>query len=521
MAANAYTIRKKYEKEKTESPRGPRPETDVVTPVLDAMSYPQRKLKEAISGDETEWFSPEGLPVPVYAAGNTLLDLVADPLNFVGGGLFRSGVKGAKALAGADSLRGNTLSAARNYIPNNYKPSGTAVPTAVDDFIIQNKAALSKLPKVGNKFERLESVQDSADMREKVGSFVRWGLDSVDRGIQQTISPSARALYREQGITKTTQDVAREALESGGSRDQAKAVAQVQASGTLIPDQAGRAGKVSQDVEDIKRRSFLTEPVKATEGAYKKLIRDNKLQGTYEVSGNAAPVTDKDLDIIGEHVRNVWKDRKGRSISETPTADIRIKNPGAGDQITGAHVKDFSTKSGVHSTMRALFKENPKPTVEETWSFINNSKLKLHPMSETLKDARKNGIWVTSSFSGTAITEGGVNFIAKISPNGRVMAVISDEHNFLEKAPVVGRVLESALPNRSISVTPPMHFDVKKTKENIKSPQPKDKKDVKQSLQNIRDAKPDPALLRQERKVNTGAAMVGAGMLTGGTDEER
>jgi hypothetical protein len=317
------------------------------------------------------------------------------------------------------------------------------------------------------------------------------------------------------------QDVAREALESGGSRDQGKAVAQVQASGALIPDQASRVGKVSQDVEDIKRRSFLTEPVKATEGAYKKLIRDNKLQGTYEKSGIAAPVTDKDLDIIDQHVRTVWKDRKDKSISETPSADIRIKNPGAGDQITGAHVKDFSTKSGVHSTMRALFKENPKPTVEETWSFINDSRLKLHPKSETLKDARKNGIWVTGSFSGTAITEGGVNFIAKISPNGRVMAVVSDEHNFLEKVPVVGRVIESALPNRSLSVTPPMHFDVKKTKEKIKSPQPKDKKDVKQSLQNIVDATPDPALLRQERKVNTGAGMVGAGMLTGGADEER
>ena len=30
--------------------------------VFDAMGYPQRKLKEAISGDELGWVSPESMP---------------------------------------------------------------------------------------------------------------------------------------------------------------------------------------------------------------------------------------------------------------------------------------------------------------------------------------------------------------------------------------------------------------------------------------------------------------------------
>lgn len=530
--------KKKTKKERT-SPRGPRPETDVVTPALDAMAYPQKLLKESL-GVEDEWVTQDILydrpsitgvnmsdptqPIPkdnARNAVNTVLDTVLDPVNLVGAGMFTSGVKGVKALGGALSGRGNTLSAAPNYIDNFYNPSKTAVPTKVDEMIMRNKGMLSALPKVGNKFSMLENVQDSANMRERVGSFVNWGVDAARRGIEQTISPSARALYREQGITRTMQDVAEKARKSGVPRDEAKAVAQVQASGTLIPDQAGRVGKVSQDVQDIERRSYLTEPVKATEGSYKGLIKDNKLQGTYEKSGRAAPVTDKDLDVIDQHVRTVWKDRKNRSISETPTADIRIKNPGAGDQITGSHMLDFRQKSKVFQTMSALYKKNPKPTVEETWSFINDSSLKLHSKSKTLEDARKNGIWVTGSFSGNAITEGGVNFIAKVSPNGRVIAVISDEHNFLEKTPVIGGVLEDALPNRSLSVTPPMLFDVKKTKEAIKSPQPQDKKNVKQSLRNIEEATPDPKLLRQERKVNVGAGMVGAGMLTGGNREKR
>ena len=530
--------RKKTKEERT-SPRGPRPETDVVTPALDALSYPQELLKESL-GVGDEWVTQDILydrpsvtgvnmadpmqPIPkanAKNAVNTVLDAVVDPVNLVGAGLFTSGVRGAKALAGGNSLRGNTLSAAPNYIDNFYTPSKTAVPTKVDEMIMRNKGMLSALPKVGNKVSMLENVQDSANMRERVGSFVNWGVDAAQRGIEQTISPSARALYREQGITRTMQDVAEKARKSGVPRDEAKAVAQAQASGTLIPDQAGRVGKVSQDVQDIERRSYLTEPVKATEGSYKGLIKDNKLKGTYEKSGRAAPVADKDLDIIDQHVRTVWKDRRGRSISETPTADIRIKNPGAGDQITGSHMLDFRQKSKVFQTMNALYKKNPKPTVEETWSFINDSNLKLHSKSKTLEDARKNGIWVTGSFSGNAITEGGVNFIAKVSPNGRVIAVVSDEHNFLEKTPVIGGVLEAALPNRSLSVTPPMLFDVKKTKEKIKSPQPQDKKNVKQSLRNIEEATPDPKLLRQERKVNVGAGMVGAGMLTGGNREKR
>ena len=519
MASDLYSVRKKYgqkkEKEaKRVSPRGAMPETDVVTPALNALSYPQRKLKEAISGNETEWFSPEGLPVPVYAAGNTLLDLVADPLNLIGGGLFTSGVKGARRIAGADSLKGNTMSAASNWIDNFYVPSKTAVPTKLDEFIVNNKKPLSTLPKIGGRIGNLENAQQSADMRERAGSFVNWLADASQRGIEQTISPSARALYRDQQITGTMQDKAGQALESNANRAVPKAVAQVQATEN-IGYQSVRDGAKSQDVQDIVNRSFLTEPVKATEGSYKGLIKDNKLQGTYEKSGRAAPVTDKDLDIIDQHVRTVWKDRKDRSISETPTADIRIKNPGSGDQVTGSHRLDFFQKSKVFSTMNSLYKKNYKPTVEETWSHLKDSNLKLHPKSKTLEDARKNGIWVTGSFSGSAITEGGVNFIAKISPNGRVMAVVSDEHNFLEKIPAVGRVLEDALPNRSLSVTPPMHFDVKKTKENIKDTQPKDKKNVTQSLQNIADATPDPALLRQERKVNVGAGMVGAGMLTG------
>jgi len=500
-----------------------------------ALDAPQRALKEAISGDPNTFGVPEFSYVgPVGKSGENVatydqdaienvLDVVADPLNLVGAGVMKSGLNTARKIAGADSLRGNTLSSAPNYIPNFYGPSKTAEP-AVFDYVMAERSP------------RFETAQQSANMREKIGSGATWAAESIRRGIEQTIDPSARALYREQGINRTTQDVARQALESGNSRDIAKAVAQSQASGTLIPDQAGRVGRVSPDTRNIERRSYLTEPVPASEGSYTSLIKQNKLQGRYE-SGRAVSVSDKDLQFIDDHVGTVWKDARGTSVKDSPNATIRIKNPGAGDQVTGQHYFDFSRKSGVVASLKPLFKEG-NLTEKQLWDKLSslseknkefNKNLKrgqtprwtLSSKSNTFEKAKDNGFWVTGSFVGNAVTEGGVNYLAKVNTNGRVMAVISDEHNFLEKMPVVGDAITGALPNRSISVTPPMHFDLRGAGKKIKSEQPQDKVDVKESLFNIAAAKPSEELVAAERTVNRGAAITGTGMLTGGNREEQ
>ena len=508
---------------------------EVVSGAVDtAMNAPREYLKESISGDKSEWFSPEGLPVPLYAAGNTFLDIVADPINLIGGGLFTGGVNSARALSGANSLKGNALSSARNYIPNNYAPSGNAQAGAMDNLVFNQKEKLAKIPKVGPMLSNANSPQEIANIREKVTSFGGWAADSAARGIQQTLSPSQRATYRGQGINKTTQDVAKEALAAGTPMAEAKAVAQSQASSSLIPDQAGRVGPKAQAVKDIENRSYLTEPVPATEGSYSSLIKDNDLKGRYE-SGRAVSVSDNDLNIIDNHVRNIWKGADGKPLGETKGAHIRIKNAGSGDMVSGQHHFDFQSKSGVVSSLKPLFKEG-NLTERQLWDRLNamskanvktNKNLKkgqtpkwtLSGNSDTFEKAQKNGMWVTGSFVGNAVTEGGVNYLAKVTPNGKVMGVISDEHNFLEKVPVVGRVVTESLPNRSLSVTPPMHFDLKGTSKKVKSEQPQNKVPVKESLQAIADAKPSAAALNAERRVNAGAGMLTGNALVG--DEER
>ena len=450
----------------------------------EALAWPQAQAKKLAGGDDSEWFSPEGMPPELYAAGNVALDMVADPLNFIGLGLVNRGAKAANAATGALSGRGNATGAAKNYIDNFYN--------------------------------------QEASKQQRVRSFGEWGADGVRRAVEQTIDPRSRALYREQGINSAMQDTARTALETGATRDTAKAVAQVQASGTLIPDQAGRVGPKAQAVKDLEARSFLTEPVPAKTGAYKKLVKDNDLKGKYE-SGKTAPVSDNDLAIIDEHIGQVWKDRKGKPLRESEGAHIRIKNAGAGDQVSGAHHADFIRKSGVTQTLGRLFKDNKNHSLEEMHKLISDSsKVRLHPKSKTVEDAKENGLWVTGSFTGTAITEGGVNYIARIRPNGRVMAVVSDEHNFLEKLPGVGGALDSALPNRSVSVTPPMHFDLKKSKAKVKSEQPQNKANVKESLESVANAEPSRGMLTAERQKNAGTALTATGLLTGGSkDEER
>lgn len=545
-----YSVRKRYRQESRRTEREyARQATSLAAEVPE---MPRRALKAAISGDPNSWGLPDfsfdvnvgnragyrGKATVTDEIAEGFLDVAGDPLNVVGSGLFTGGLKAAKQISGADSLRGNMLTSAPNFIDNFYGPSRQARPTVVDEIMssVSQSPRVRNLPVVGSRVPSM-TPQESADFRERAGSFGWWLADAADRGVRQALSPTDRARYRQTGVNETVREVAKDALDSGTARDRAKGVAQVQASGVLIPDQAGRRGSVSPDVEDIKRRSYLTEPVPVTTGSYKELIRSNKLQGSYE-SGRAVSVTDKDLDIISNHVSKVWENRAGQSMVDTPGAHMRIKNAGAGDQVTGQHHFDFQSKSGVHASFKPMFKDGAL-SEEELFNQAkkrsdankkynaNRDKRKdparwtLADRSNTLEGAKEHGIWVTGSFNGRAITEGGVNYLAKVSPNGRIMAVVSDEHNFLEKTPGVGRLVEGALPNRSVSVTPPMHYDLIGGRKKVKPEQPQDKKDVDESLRNIVNTQPSREAVRAEQAVNAGAGLVGTGMLTGGKDEEQ
>ena len=173
------------------------------------------------------------------------------------------------------------------------------------------------------------------------------------------------------------------------------------------------------------------------------------------------------------------------------------------------------------------------------------------PVSDTLEKANKNGIWLTGSKKGRAYTEGGINFVVNVKPNGNVIMVMSDEHNFFEGIAEKGDKLvrkatmgkkqtganlvaqmDKAIPNRLVAVTPPMQANIfnlrpnqfpgMKTK-NIKNVVTGEGSVNRADLEAFIKEKPTEEAVAVERMTDRGRLQkgIGAGMLTGTVTRER
>lgn len=507
MADDLYAVRAKYA-ERKRGPQGQRKESGGFR-ALDALGAPQIAFKESV-GDFTgagrgEWFPKGDLPTWAYAGGNAALDVFADPLNLLGVGLFSKGTKAANALTGASSGKGMLPSSPSNYIPNYYGPTDIpeGAPTMFENLLTNTNIGPLK---------KIDSPQIAREALAKPKSMAQWAGESAQRTIKQAIDPKARALYRETGVNINTQDDIRRLLE-GEKRGRTKATAQVQQN-SLVRDQAGRKGNVDLSMSEIEKRSYLTPSSNIKDKNYSDLIKDNKLTGTLvSESGKITdvPVRDKDLTIIQEHIENVWKSR-GVKAKDSEGTFMRIKAPYGKE--TGMHGLDFRQKSKFMPSLEKFFGGKDK-TIDEIYKFASeNPNITLHSKSETLEKAKENGIWVTGSFKGTAVTEGGVNYIAKINTDGKVMAVVSDENNFLENLPVVGKIITEALPNRAISATPPMFFDVTK-RAKVSAPKAAgNEESYDKVLRDVASLKPSNRMVRAEQQRNVGGMLTGASLQT-------
>jgi len=520
----------KRQKERT-SPRGPMPEVsagDVASTVGSAVSYPQRKLKEAVSGDESEWFSPEGLPVPVYAAGNTLLDLFADPLVALGAGgaAFKSGAKAVDALTGPNSDKGMLLSSLSNMIMGYYG---------------------------GNRS----------------GAIAKWAPRNVARMASTLVSPTGRAAYREGGVNPASQAIVKEQIEktlkaspSDKYSTQHQAVAQMQYN-DLIAEQTGREAKTprASSLEQVREKSYLVPPTDYVKGDYKKLVQEKNLGGTYAESGKAYKVPEKDIDYIEDHFSTVWEEA-GVSIKDDPNVKLAIKNPGSGGSLTGRHYNDVLYNAPYVPYLRKLFKDKNKISMDELAEQLKSAAEKSKQKAASadndslkfrVKKVDSDGVWITGSRAGSSYTEGGINYLVKIEPNGKMTGIMSDEHNFLEGAaekiqrktknviPALDKMKE-ALIYREISVTPPMvtnirNLDVKSASSKTKTVSPsqttnKDrylsKDGTEGMLADFANYRASDAVIREELKKNIGASLMAAGagsggygMLIGGNREKR
>ena len=366
---------------------------------------------------ETREVDPLALP-------NLAVSEAGVPLNFVGGPLFAKGTQAINRIAGPGSGRGQLLSSLSNFIPGYY--GGNAA-----------------------------------------GATATWAPENLARTIRDLLDPESRALFKTQGVTRGAQDLGREALAQGEVH---KALAQTGQYLSRIREQGGREGEVADVLLRMEELSDYIPARSYQAGDYKTLIKENQLIPRTQGTRRAINIPDNDLDIIESHFGSVWKEPDSRlgdvPFGQAQDAKLVIKAPGAGRAATGSHFNDVLYTAPFIKHARRIFRDKTKVPHDELLSELKKAAEKDN-FSVLDISSPENGIWITGGRAGTAVTEGGINYLVKIEPNGRMTGVMSDEHNLYEQlANKVQRytggvipaldMMKGLIPHRLVAVTPPM-----------------------------------------------------------------
>jgi hypothetical protein len=495
---------------------------------------------ERMRGGPNAFGPVETTTVDAMAPLNFAAEELTTPANYVpvgGLGMMRRGAQiTQEALPNLNRAQENAglfLSSPRNLIRNFYGPTDIpedAVPNMVDRYIARDPQAFAnkvrRIPKIGpmvaNTVKDARNAEEVMQGRIRTQDFLNWAGEGTREGLFNLMNPDARALYYSTGVNPTTIRVAQEAA-GGEQRDLAKAIAQGQQN-IITNTRLGRQGPVDPTLDTVDRISYMSDTVTFRPGVYSDLVNQ---------VGARNNTPQRDLDFFEEHIGNVWKvgkEEKAERFADAASPVINVKTPTTFQ--TGNHAFDFAHKGPVR-TFATLFKNKKNVSNEEMLEkFKSSPKLTLHPKmgktdEEILANAKANGgFYFTGSMVGTGITEGGVNYVGKITPRGRITAVVSDENNFLENVPVVGKAVEKALPNRIVNATPPMIFDAssnnamalaRKTKVPAKDEMTESYTDLVKAVAGI---KADPQVQKGERLISAGMLTTGGGLLARGQQEE-
>ena len=352
------------------------------------------------------------------------------------------------------------------------------------------------------------------DPLRKVAGIAAWLPTQVKNTVTDLLDPRSRALYRTEGITGTTQKIAKKAMEGAQEGrgllrnsmakvpfldDLAKkfefpefsgtkrAIAQLQYQ-SRIHAQSGRKGGTNL-LDEILERSDLVEATAWQPGAYSaavmvndllpnKLDRDKRRKDGKRRT--TLDVNEGDLAYIEEHFSTVWKEPsaipfKGEiPFSKTENPILVIKRPGVGGGETGGHYTDVLQRASYAGVVKKMFKEVDSVDPAVLLQTLTDAETKLKDTKREFTVVRDRvepdgSVWITGSMNGSGITEGGINYLTKVTPNGKMIGVMSDEHNLFEsmaakiqkRVPIIPSLsaMRHLLPNRLIAVTPPMVLD--------------------------------------------------------------
>lgn len=413
------------------------------------------------------------------------------------------GLGGGLVKAGAEANKGAWAAGVQNYIDNFYGNDKPEVDANELEKTLGTIAATYKDQKLTDKNVALAG--------KRLTGLMTWGGGGAAAALDSLFNPYSRALYRQTGISRKAQKAVDDLVfKNEGKptkRDIDKAVAQVTYNRHIL-EQSDRKGEIGNPLFEIEDYANLQGYKQDTLDSF---ISGAKATKTYSKDGKRMLTPDSVLVTAYDKINKAWGN------SPDPQRKIVFKEPSG--KSSGNHLGDIAYKHPANKAIRKIISKNKgRMTTEKLWKGLkemsekNKGTKNAFSVTQTLEEAKKEGIWVQAGIKGSAVVEGGVNALMKVMPNGRAIAFMSDKHDFLEKMPIVGTALETALPNQLMAVAGPMHLDImgtnwaktslekagKEVEKRMKS-KPKVREDRPVDMEVLKDfvdARPDGGLLR-------------------------
>jgi hypothetical protein len=361
------------------------------------------------------------------------------------------GAGGGLVKAGAKANKGAWAAGVKNYIDNFYGNDKPDVdPTKLE----------KTLGEVALKFKGEKTTDKNVALAgKKITGLMKWGAGGAAAAIDSLLNPLSRALYKETGISRKGQKAVDDLLFKNkgnpSDRDLDKAVAQVVYNRHIIEqsDRKGELGNPLLEIEDF-----------ANVQGYSADTLDNFVKGAKATKfttpeGKKISTPKAVLTTAYDKINKAWGN------TADPKRKVVFKEPSGGR--SGDHLKDLAFKHPANKHIRKIIAEQKgKLSTAEMWRKLKDISEKEggFKVNSSLEDVKKNGLWVQAGLKGTAVVEGGINGLMKVLPNGRAIGFMSDKHDFLEKLPVVGKILEKALPRELMAISGPMHLDLMGTR---------------------------------------------------------
>ena len=334
--------------------------------------------------------------------------------------------------------------------------------------------------------------EDKAIKHNQIAGAAQWGTKGGARVIANMFNPSARALYKEYGISsvfnKNYNLVQKELKKieelrsSGASREAIgkqemiiQSILEVTQAEMIQTSHIRRQANAQATVEDVPMKFALAAADPNVPEVY---FRPAQIGNDwYEKTAAQAPtagrqISKEDADFVQEHIERVWKKDGGYDRNRV---EVIAKVPAS--KFTGAHMESIKTSKQLNIIENAFRPEKGRGFIEfrpgkdgkliKTYNVdkLKESIIKVNeeaPKNKKVKIEKTDdsGVWVSFSHAGRGKVEGGINVLVRVDVNGNIDGYVSDLHDFLDGVPVIGDLLNSALPTQILAVTAAMQTNV-------------------------------------------------------------